>query len=159
MATMMNQLANLPARMTINMDGGMITQQRNEMMASLLIPINGRMYPVILDDGIAEINDNNDADNMLVPGEYASDVYLVPITYLGNRPATKLEYKDFRFITADVRATDGLIGDFYKPSPDGRFSWSLVHDGRCFKIQAEMEYPGQIKVVVIRETRAVDFAR
>ena len=27
------------------------------------------------------------------------------------------------------------------------------------KIEAEMEYPGQIKVNVIRETRAVDFAK
>ena len=27
------------------------------------------------------------------------------------------------------------------------------------KIEAELQYPGQIKVVVIRETRTVDFAR
>jgi ribonuclease Y len=27
------------------------------------------------------------------------------------------------------------------------------------KIETELQYPGQIKVVVIRETRAVDFAR
>jgi ribonuclease Y len=27
------------------------------------------------------------------------------------------------------------------------------------KIEGELQYPGQIKVVVIRETRAVDFAR
>ena len=27
------------------------------------------------------------------------------------------------------------------------------------KIEAEMEYPGQIKVVIIRETRAVDYAK
>jgi ribonuclease Y len=27
------------------------------------------------------------------------------------------------------------------------------------RIEAELQYPGQIKVVVIRETRAVDFAR
>jgi ribonuclease Y len=27
------------------------------------------------------------------------------------------------------------------------------------RIESELQYPGQIKVVVIRETRAVDFAR
>jgi ribonuclease Y len=27
------------------------------------------------------------------------------------------------------------------------------------RIEAEMEYPGQIKVVIIRETRAVDYAK
>ena len=29
----------------------------------------------------------------------------------------------------------------------------------CKRIEKEMEYPGQIKVNVIRETRAVDFAK
>jgi len=27
------------------------------------------------------------------------------------------------------------------------------------RIEAELQYPGQIKVVVVRETRTVDFAR
>jgi ribonuclease Y len=27
------------------------------------------------------------------------------------------------------------------------------------RIEAELQYPGQIKVVLIRETRSVDFAR
>jgi ribonuclease Y len=29
----------------------------------------------------------------------------------------------------------------------------------AMKIQSEMEYPGQIKVTVIRETRAVEYAK
>jgi ribonuclease Y len=34
-----------------------------------------------------------------------------------------------------------------------------ISEGVARKIEAELQYPGQIKVVVIRETRAVDFAR
>lgn len=139
MSALMRQMAQLPARMTINMDGASIVQERDRLREAMTVPLNGRLYPVILDDGIAEINDNNDADDALVPGQYASDVYLVPITYLGARPATRIDYKDFRFISADVRATDGLIGDFYKPSPDGRFMWTWVKNGWCFKIQAKIE--------------------
>jgi hypothetical protein len=32
-----------------------------------------------------------------------------------------------------------LIGPFYRHTPDGRFLWNIVQDGRCFKIQAEIE--------------------
>jgi ribonuclease Y len=36
---------------------------------------------------------------------------------------------------------------------------SELSDQIARKIERELQYPGQIKVVVIRETRAVDFAR
>jgi ribonuclease Y len=36
---------------------------------------------------------------------------------------------------------------------------AILSDSIARKIESELQYPGQIKVVVIRETRAVDFAR
>jgi ribonuclease Y len=35
----------------------------------------------------------------------------------------------------------------------------LVKKDIARKVEAEMTYPGQIKVTVIRETRSIDFAR
>jgi ribonuclease Y len=36
---------------------------------------------------------------------------------------------------------------------------TALSDEIARRIETELQYPGQIKVVVIRETRAVDFAR
>ena len=45
----------------------------------------------------------------------------------------------------------------------GRIPVAMTHDALseeiARRIEAELQYPGQIKVVLIRETRAVDFAR
>ena len=40
---------------------------------------------------------------------------------------------------------------------DGRMT--ALSDEIARRIESELQYPGQIKVVVIRESRAVDFAR
>jgi ribonuclease Y len=36
---------------------------------------------------------------------------------------------------------------------------SRLSEETARRIEAELQYPGQIKVVVVRETKAVDFAR
>jgi hypothetical protein len=99
--------------------------------------LNGERVEVIVDDGIDEQNNANNAN--LEAGEYSSDVYLVPLSYMGNRDAMRIDYKDYRFINGEIAATQGLIGPFYRHTPDGRFLWNIVQDGRCFKIQAEIE--------------------
>jgi hypothetical protein len=135
----LNTIANMtiPNGVTVNLDGQTIVNERNAMRQGLYIPLNGEMVQVILDHGIPELNNANDAH--LAAGQYASDIYILPLTYLGNRPALRVEYKDYRFISEEVRATDDLIGGLYSWSPDGRFSWTWVKDGPCFLIRANIE--------------------
>jgi len=135
LATLMNM--TIPARYSIDVDGMAVTQERERIRQGMYLPLNGVNVPVVLDHGIPELNNANNAN--LEAGEYASDVYILPLRYLGNRNGMRIDYKDYRFISNEIAATDDMIGGFYKPSPDGRFNWSLVRDGPCFKIQAETE--------------------
>ena len=127
----------VPNNHAVTLDGSAMVSAREQFRTSMSLPLNGMNVPVVLDHGIPEANNATNAN--LAAGEYSSDVYLIPATYLGNREAIKLQYVDYRFINGEIAATDNLLGNFYRPSPDGRFSWSLVVDGPCFKIQAEIE--------------------
>jgi len=46
-----------------------------------------------------------------------------------------------------------------EPDKVGDGEMAQISEAVARKIEAELQYPGQIKVVVVRETRAVDFAR
>jgi len=135
LATLMN--ATVPASYSVNIDGASLVSERDSIRQGMHISLNGETVRVVVDDGIPESNNANNDDCEL--GEYASDVYLLPLRYLGGRPGMRIDYKDYRFITGEIAATNDLIGAFYQPSPDGRFSLNVVQDGRCFKIQAETE--------------------
>lgn len=134
-AAVMN--ASVATSFQVNMDGATLLRERDRFRESRMMPLNGRLYRVITDDGIFEHNEDNNAN--LDPGEYAADMYIVPVLYMGNRPAIWIDYKDFRFLAPEIAATDDLIGGFYRASADGRFSYTWVKNGPCFKIQAEIE--------------------
>jgi len=135
-ATMMNM--GVPANVNLQtvVFGNEVVRERDAIRSSLRLSLNGQSLRVILDHGIPEYNNANNA--YLNAGEYASDIYILPLRYLGNRPAMRIDYKDYRYMQQEIAATDDL-GLVYRSSPDGRFSWQLVHDGACFKIQAETE--------------------
>lgn len=136
-AVLMNWVANANQRFTINFDGQAIANERDRLRDQKIIPLNGEMVRVVTDDGIPELDNANDAN--LDAGEYASDVFVIPLTYLGNRQGTKIQYKDYRAMSVEIAGTDGMIDGFYRSSPDGRFAWALVRNGACFKIQAYTE--------------------
>jgi hypothetical protein len=136
-AALMNWSAAAGQRFTINFNGTEIVNERDAFRQQMVIPLNGRMVPVVIDDGIPELNNANNAN--LDPGEYASDIFVVPMTYLSNRTATRIQYKDYRAIGAEVAGTNGMIDGFYRSTPDGRFAWALIRNGACFAIQAYTE--------------------
>ncbi len=53
--------------------------------------------------------------------------------------------RELRVMVEPGRVTDGEMAQ--------------ISEAVARKIETELQYPGQIKVVVIRETRAIDFAR
>lgn len=135
MAAMMNMTLAADVAAPVTM-AHLLREERDSIRSTMRIPLNGQSIRVILDDGMNELNNANNAN--LQPGEYASDIYILPLRYLGNRPGLRIDYLDYRNINKEIAATDGM-GLTYRSSPDGRFSWQLVHDGPCFKIQAETE--------------------
>ena len=117
-------------------DGRENIAQRDSMRSSMRIEINGRSYPVIVDDGIFESDSTNDAN--LLAGEYASTIYFVPLTIVGNFPVTYREYLDYNdsFATANVALLQGRQ-DFW--SDGGVYSWAIEQQKWCYKLSLKTE--------------------
>lgn len=125
---------NLPAGNTNTILGNDVAARRDDMMAGQFLDLNGRRHPVILDDGIFEFNNVNDAN---VPaGSFASNIYIVPLTYLGNRPATFWQYKDYRAAAPDIRMAR-LVDEIW--TDDGRFMWTKERAKWCYTLSGKVE--------------------
>jgi len=108
---------------------------RDAMREGMFIDINGRRYDVVVDDGIYESNSTNDAN--LNPGQFASDIYFVPLTILNRVPVTYWEHIDFRAATGDNAFLRG--NNLWWWSDDGRFFWVVEQQSYCFLLRAKVE--------------------
>ncbi len=124
----------LPAGNTNAIIASDVSNRRDEMMSGQFLFLNGRQHPVILDDGIFEYNSVNDAN--LQPGEFANDIFMIPLTYLGNRPATFLQYKDYRMAAPDLRMAR-LVDEIW--TDDGRFLWTKEREKWCYTLSGKVE--------------------
>ena len=107
---------------TTNMD------MRTEMRNGMFLEVNGKKYPVILDDGIYEYDSTN---STLPAGRYASTLYVVPMVVRGTMPVTYREYLDYRAFAPEVALLNGM-NDFWTDA--GVYSWAIDNNKWCYKL-------------------------
>ncbi len=121
----------------LNIDAERVQTAIDGMRDGLYIYINGRKHDVVLDDGIFESDSANDAN---VPaGSFASSIYQIPITYMGRRDATFLQYKDYTKTTTELRTARMLNDEIWHSSDGGRFLWTRERVKWCYTLSGKIE--------------------
>lgn len=111
---------------------------RDAMREGMFLWVNGRKMDVVTDDGIFEHDSTNNSH--LLPGEFASSIYQVPLTILGNFPVTYREYLNYRSPVALANVApfaEQRRPDFW--TDNGVFSWA--YDGQlwCYLLGMKTE--------------------
>ena len=118
-----------------SVDAADMTLVRDAMRQGMYIDIEGVRYPVITDTGIFEHNSTNNAN--LIPGEYASSIYVIPLTIQGGFPVTYMEYLDYRQAQADVNLLRNTESFFW--TDQGFYSWATSYEKWCYKLSLKVE--------------------
>lgn len=119
----------------VSLDGAEMTAERDSMRTGMYIYINGTKYPVIVDTGIYEKNNVNTAG--LNPGQYASSIYMLPLTITGGFPVLYREYVDYRRAATDVNLLRGMEQFFW--TDNGLYSWAIEQVKWCYKLALKTE--------------------
>jgi hypothetical protein len=123
------------ANSTVFIDGRENVSERDAMRNGLYIDINGNRYQVVLDTGVYEYTNINNAN---VPaGSYASNIYFVPLTIQGGFPVTYREYVDYRQAAPDVNMLRGLEQFFW--TDNGVYAWYVEQIKFCYKLGLKTE--------------------
>jgi len=119
--------------------GDQMISQRDKMRQGLTIDINGRNYPVVLCDGMVEENGDASQPNYnpnLVSGNYASSIFMLPLSVRGGMRTLYWEHLDYSLADADIAKTRSM-NDFW--TDGGRFFWTIERLRGCYKMNAEID--------------------
>lgn len=116
-------------------DAADMTQVRDAMRSGMYIDVEGVRYPVITDTGIHELNPADNAN--ILPGQYASSIYAVPLSIQGGFPVTYMEYLDYRQAQADVNLLRGTESFWW--TDQGFYSWAVEYVKWCYKLSLKVE--------------------
>ena len=121
----------------VMINGNDSVAMRDAMRNGMYIDINGNRYQVVTDTGIFEhTNINNGA---VQAGQYASSIYMVPMTIVGGMPVTYREYLDYRQASSDMSLAfrGGTSPDFW--TDGGTYSWAISNNKWCIKMHLRTE--------------------
>lgn len=112
-----------------------MTAIRDAMRQGMYIDINGKRYPVLTDTGIHELTPADNAN--IIPGQFASSIYAVPLSIQGGFQTTYMEYVDYRQAQPDVSLLRGLEEFFW--TDNGFYSWAIEQVKWCYKLALKTE--------------------
>jgi len=118
-----------------SIDAADMTAVRDAMRSGMYIDIEGVRYPVITDTGINELNPADNAN--ILPGQYASSIYAVPLTIQGDFPVTYIEYADYRQAAPDYELLRNMQTFWW--TDQGFYNWALEQIKWCYKISGKTE--------------------
>lgn len=130
-----DRCSDLASTQVTQLVGDNSVRMRDEMRNGRFLTVNGRRYPVALDDGIFEDTPTTTAE--LNPGEFASDLYVVPLT-ARNIPVLYWEHLDYSKISSQDLAVLNNKQRFFS-SDGGRYMWAVQDLNWCFKLQGKLE--------------------
>lgn len=112
-------------------------KMRDAMRVGRYIDVYGKRYPVIIDDGIVELNSTTTAG--IPRGSYASSIYMLPLTYSGANRALYYEYIDYNQVARQISPLGQGSSKVNFWSDNGRFLWNMEHLRFCFDLQVKVE--------------------
>lgn len=115
----------------VNIDATDATELGHRMYRDRYLPIDGDMVPVVVDTYIPELDVTTQAG--LLPGEFASDVYIVPYTVLGGIPVTGWDFKSWN--NPDIQAASSMFNSIqtWTVEDGGRSLWFRYENTGCLQ--------------------------
>lgn len=115
-------------------------KDRDSIRAAQTLSLNGKTVRVVTDSAMPRSDSANDAN--LNPGEFASDIYYLPLRIAGRLPTLYWEHLDFRAMGPELAALrqTGMpngLPEFWTDA--GRFLWAYHGIYSCFKLKARIE--------------------
>lgn len=129
-----SQMSGLGANVHLQISGRDTLEDRNRIRDSKMLPINGRMVQVILDDSIPYVTPVQ--TGALSAGQYASTIYFVPKTVLGGIPVTFWKY--YNHANEQASAMEEFVGRSNTFTSDGGlFRWYTAFQRGCLQLTFE----------------------